>query len=225
MDLEDLKRRWEDQDRKLDAVIRLNASLLRGSTLNKAATATARLARLLLVELILDLGLAVWLGSFIADHVAEPRFLIPAAALDLGVIALLWVCVRQWATLKSIDYSAPILAIQKRLGALRVERVRATQWVLLTAPLVWTPLLIVGMKGLLGVDAYAAFSQAWLVANLAFGVAVIPLAVWIARRSADRMERSPLVQRLLRDLAGYNLNAAIGFVGSLARFEEEEGLA
>ena len=47
----------------------------------------------------------------------------------------------------------------------------------------------------------------------------------LARRSADRMERSPLVQRILRDLAGYNLNAAVGFLGSLARFEEEESPA
>jgi hypothetical protein len=225
MELEDLKRRWEDHDRKLDAVIRLNASLVRGSALSRAATATTRLSRLLLVELLLDLVLVVWLGSFIADHITQPRFLIPALALDLGAIALVRVYVLQWAALRSLDYSAPIVAIQKRLGALQVQRVRAVKWVLLTAPLVWTPMLIVGLKGLLGVDAYAILPHAWLAANLAFGAALIPLAVWIARRSADRMERSPLVQRILRDLAGYNLNAAVGFLGSLARFEEEESPA
>jgi hypothetical protein len=36
------------------------------------------------------------------------------------------------------------------------------------------------------------------------------------------MGRSPLVQRLLRDLAGYNLNAAAGFLSRLERFAEEE---
>lgn len=55
-----------------------------------------------------------------------------------------------------------------------------------------------------------------------FGVAVIPLAVWISRRQADRMDRSPFFQSLLRDIAGYNLNAAMGFLGSLEQFEEEE---
>jgi hypothetical protein len=74
------------------------------------------------------------------------------------------------------------------------------------------------------VDAYAIFNSAWLAANVALGVAVIPLAVWISKRYADRMERSPLLQFLMRDLAGYNLNAATGFLDSLARFEEESCL-
>jgi hypothetical protein len=112
--------------------------------------------------------------------------------------------------------------IQKRMETLRAQRIRATMLTLLGAPLLWTPLLIVGLKGLLGLDAYAILSARYLLANALFGLAVIPLAVWIARRSADRMGRSPLVQRLLRDLAGHNLNAAAGFLSQLERFEAEE---
>jgi hypothetical protein len=141
--------------------------------------------------------------------------------LHLYVIGTLILGVHQWLALKRIDYGAPVLEIQKRLGALRVQRVRATKLILLSVLLLWTPLLIVTLKSLLGVDAYALFSSSWLAANVALGVAVIPLAVWISKRYADRMERSPLVQRLMRDLAGYNLNAATGFLSSLARFEEE----
>jgi hypothetical protein len=108
------------------------------------------------------------------------------------------------------------------MEALRAQRIRATMLTLLAAPLLWTPLLIVGLKGLLGLDVYAIFSARYLLANALFGLAVIPLAVWIARRSADRMGRSPLAQRLLRDIAGYNLKAAAGFLSRLARFEAEE---
>jgi hypothetical protein len=35
------------------------------------------------------------------------------------------------------------------------------------------------------------------------------------------MGRSPFVQRLMKDLAGYNLNAAAGFLAKLSQFEEE----
>jgi hypothetical protein len=225
MEIDDLKRSWEDQSRKLDTSLRLNTTLLRESALNKASTATARLSWLLMAEILLDLVLCVWLGSFNADHYMEARFLIPGIVLHLYAIGSLILGVHQWLALKRIDYGAPVVAIQKRLGELRVQRVRATKLILLTSPLLWTPLLIVGLKGLLGVDAYAIFNSTWLAANLALGVAVIPLAVWISKRYADRMERSPLVQRLMRDLAGYNLNAATGFVSSLARFKEEETLA
>lgn len=221
MELEDLKRSWEDQGRKLDASLRLNTNLLRESALSKASTATARLSWLLMAEILLDLLLCVWLGSFNSDHITEPRFLIPGIVLHLFAIGSLILGVHQWLALKRIDYGEPVVAIQKRLGELRVQRVRATKLILLSVLLLWTPLLIVSLKGLLGVDAYAIFSSAWLAANVALGVAVIPLAVWISKRYADRMERSPLIQRLMRDLAGYNLNAATGFVSSLARFEEE----
>jgi hypothetical protein len=222
MELDDLKRSWEEQGRQLDASLRLNTHLLRESALSKASTATTRLSWLLMAEILLDLVLCVWLGSFNADHITEPRFLIPGIVLHLFAIGSMVLGIHQWLALKRIDYGAPVLEIQKRLGGLRVQRVRATKLILLSVLLLWTPLLIVSLKGLLGVDAYVIFSGAWLAANLALGVAVIPLAVWISKRYADRMERSPLIQRLMRDLAGYNVNAATDFVSSLARFEEEQ---
>lgn len=221
MDIEDLQSRWADQDRKLDASIRLNARLVRESVLGKAATAMTRLWWLLLAELLVDLVAVLWLGSFIAEHLAEARFLLPAAALHLYVIALAGLCVHQMVAIRGIDYGAQVVEIQKRLESLRVQRLRTTKLVLLTAPLVWTPLFVVTLKGFVGLDAYVLFSLAWLAANVAFGAALISLAVWVSKRYADRMERSPLLQRLMKDLAGYNLNAATGFLDSLARFEEE----
>jgi len=225
IDLDDMKRRWEAQDRKLDTVLRLNTRLLQAPVLGKAESAMRRLSFLLWVELLLNFAAALWLGSFLWDHAAEPRFLLPAAVLHLSVIALLAACIHQLVAIESLDYGAPIVEIQKRMEALRAQRIRATMLTFLGAPLLWTPLLIVGLKGLLGLDAYAILSTRYLLANALFGLAVIPLAVWIARRHADRMGRSPLVQRLLRDIAGYNLNAAAGFLSRLERFEAEENHA
>ncbi len=225
MELDDLKRRWEEQDRKLDASLRLNARVLKESVLGRAELAIRRMSRGLLVELLVGLLPLLWLGSFIADHIGEPRFWIPAAALDVCAIALVIALVRLRLAIRSVDYAAPILGIQKRLESIRVRRIRATLWTLALAALAWTPLLIVGLKGFLDVDAYAVFSAGWLVANVLFGLAVLAAAVWVSRRFADRMERSPLLQRLMRDLAGRNLADAEGFLGSLARFEQNEGLS
>jgi hypothetical protein len=218
MELDDLKKRWEEQDRKLDASIRLDTALLRASVLGKTGTAL----RLLVASLVIDLAIALWLGSFVADHVAQTRFLVPGAALLVGVIALAILSVRQIEALSQVDYDAPIVTIQKRLESLRVERIRSVKWTLLLAPLAWTPLLIVAQKALVGVDAYAIFDTAWLAGNVVFGLLVIAVAVWVSRRYEDRMERSPLVRSLMRDLAGYNLNAAAAFLGSLSEFEKEE---
>jgi hypothetical protein len=222
IDLDDMKQRWEAQDEKLDTLLRLNTRLLQAPALGKAESAMRRLSRWLGIELLINFIAVLWLGSFLWDHAAEPRFLLPAAVLHLGVIALLGACIHQLVVIGSLDYGAPIVEIQKRLEALRAQRIRATMLTLLGAPLLWTPLLIVGLEGLLGLDAYAILSARYLLANVLFGLAVIPLAIWIARRYADRMGRSPLAQRLLRDLAGTNLNAAAGFLSRLERFAAEE---
>ena len=222
MDLDDLKQRWEDQDRKLDASLRLNARVLQASTLIKAETALRRLSRLLGIGLFLDLLLVLGLGSFAADHAADARFLIPAVVLGVGVIALAIAAVHQLLAIGRLDFGEPIVTIQRRLESLRLQRIRETQITLLVSPLLWIPLLIVALKGLLGVDAYALLDGRWLAVNVLFGLAVIPLGLWAARRYADRFQGSPVLRRLLRDLAGTNVNAAAGFLAMLTRFEQEE---
>jgi hypothetical protein len=222
MELEDLKRRWEEQDRKLDAGLRLNTRLLQASVLGKAETSLRGLSRLLWFELLTNLLVAFWVGSFLANHLSEPRFLIPAAALHLCVIALLAAGARQLVALKTIDYSAPIVTIQKRLESLRVERIRAVTLTFLFSPLLWTPLMIVALKAFLGVDAYAAFGAPFLIANLLFGLLFLSLAVWISKRYEARMKRSPLIQCLMRTLACNSLASAAAFVRSISEFEKDE---
>lgn len=220
-----MKQRWQDHDRTLDASLRLNAHLLRTTMLGRARTALERLSWLLAVELFGALAALVWLGSFTVGHAGDIRFAAPGAVLALCALALAITAGRQFAALRELDYGQPVLAIQSRLEAMRLERLRGTLAALVLGPLLWVPALIVLMKGALGVDAYALFAPAWIVANVLFGGAVLAGAVWVSRRYADRMERSPRLQRLMRDLAGRNVNHAIGFVDELRRFGREPGSA
>jgi hypothetical protein len=104
----------------------------------------------------------------------------------------------------------------------RVLRVRIWKWTLLLAPLAWIPFLIVGL-GLLGVDAYLILGLPYVAANVLLGLVVILLGLVVSRRTASRMDGSPLVQRLMRDLAGQSLARAESFVSSLERFEKDDG--
>jgi hypothetical protein len=221
MELQDLKNLWAEYDRKLDTSLRLNSRIWRELNLSRVDSALKRLSRLLVFELLMNLAVVMALGWFIAEHAGEMRFLAPALALGLCAVALVIASIRQLAALHSLDYSAPVVAIQKRLEALRIERIRATKWVLLLSPLLWTPLLIVALEGLFGLDAYLFLDGRWLAANLLFGLAFIPVMLWAARRFAGRWQGSPLVQSLMDDLAGRSLVAAAGFLSELSRFEEE----
>jgi hypothetical protein len=216
-----MKDRWAEYDRKLEASLRLNTRMLREINLGRVDFSLKRLSRLLVFELLADLAAVVVLGLFIAGHAGEVRFLAPALLLGVCAVAFVIASIRQLAALHGLDYSAPVVAIQKQLEALRIERLRATKWILLLSPLLWTPLLIVALEGLLGLDAYLFLDGTWLAANLLVGLAVIPLMLWAARRFAGRWQGSPLVRSLMDDIAGRSLVEAAGFLNALSGFEAE----
>jgi flagellar biogenesis protein FliO len=61
-----------------------------------------------------------------------------------------------------------------------------------------------------------------LAVNVLFGLAIIPLAIWVSRKFGDRMGSYRVIQRLMRVLAGYDLNAATGFLATLSEFADEK---
>jgi hypothetical protein len=223
IDLDAFQEKWAEQDRKLDVSIRLNRQLLLAANMNRLRSPLRRFAFFLGLEAFIALAVTMILGQFIYEYWAEPRFVLPAVALHVWVIANVAVSIRQMAMALHIDYDEPIAAIQKQLESLRVLRIRVTQWALLTGQVVWwVPFLIVVLKGCWGVDAYRVFGGTVLAVNVLFGLAIIPLAIWVSRKFGDRMGRSPIIQRLMRELAGYDLNAATGFLATLSEFEDEK---
>ena len=222
MELDALKQKWAEQDRKLDVILRLNQQLLLASKMNRVRSPLRRFAFLVGLGALMGLIGPMLLGQFIYEHWAEPRFLLPALVLHIWVIASLAASIRQIVMALQIDYDKPVAAIQKQLESLRVLRIRTTQWALLTGQVVWwIPFLIVALKGCFDVDAYEILSTGYLLANVAGGLALIPLAIWVSRKFGARTGRSPVMQWLMRELAGYNLNAATGFLATLSAFERE----
>lgn len=222
IDLDAFQAKWAEQDRKLDISIRLNRQVLMAANMNRVRSPLKRFAFFQGVQASIGLAAAMMLGQFLYAHWAEPRFVLPALALHVWVIADVAVSIRQMAMALHIDYDKPIAVIQKELESLRVLRIRCIQWALLTGQVVWwVPFLIVGLEGL-GVDAYRVLSGTYLAVNVLFGLAIIPLLIWVSRKFGDRMGRSPVIQRLMRALAGHDLNAATGFLATLSEFADEK---
>jgi hypothetical protein len=74
------------------------------------------------------------------------------------------------------------------------------------------------------VDAYRVFGLPYIVANLLFGLAAIPILIWLSRRYGPRLAGRPLLKRLADDLAGRNLSAALSYLESLAAYEDETAI-
>jgi|GEM_PF-614963 len=218
MEMDTILASWKEQNEKIDACIRLNRQVISETRLSSAQKAMRPLTFELIVQVSVNLLAIALLGFFSWIHWSDPRFLIPAVILDVYVIALNAQLFRQLILVHQIDYNAPVAEIQKRLALISVERVRGTVGTFVSAPAVWTPLLIVGLKGCFGVDAYRTLGAPWLVANLLVCTAVTITASWLLRRNEAKLNAYPALQRLSRDIAGKSLQSAMSRVAEVQSF-------
>ncbi|MCU0682810.1 MAG: hypothetical protein MUF34_11265 [Polyangiaceae bacterium] len=222
MNLERLREQWAEREAELGAGAGLNRRLLKAATLGRARSSLQRLSAALACELALSALSAVALGAFVHARREQARFALPGALLELGAIALTIAVAEHLAAARRVDPGGPIVATQRRLEALRARRIRHTLRVLLASPLIWPLLVVVGLEGFFGLDAYEVLGAGWLAANAVFGAALVALALWLSRRFGARAGGHPIVRRLARDLAGHNANAAAAFLTTLAEFEGED---
>ena len=220
MELDEVKNLWAQSSGKVEASMRLNVLLLQQLNLNKTATLLGRIQRGLIFELVISVIAVGALAYFGYQHLREPQFLIPAALLYIYALIYLIAVARQLTQVAGVDYDEPVVAIQKRLEELRVARIRTTLFALLFAPLMWLPILIVGTFVLFGANVYEYADPGWLAANALFGLAVIPLAMLVARRYGPRLEASTTMRRLADAIAGQTLSDARASLDSIRRFEE-----
>jgi hypothetical protein len=222
MKLDDLREELRACGAKAENNLVVRRASLREKSLKATGSAMRRLKAYLWLELGLNLFAAFLLGGFMASHL-ELRFLAPAVVLDVFAIAHVVFGARQLVRLGRVTFDAPVVAVQRELETLRMGRILMTKWTLLLGPLLWIPLLVVVLEGFARVDAYAVFDRTWIIANVVFGVAFVPSMLIASKRLVDRFAGSPLLQRLLRDIAGRNLSAAQSFLDELARFEARDG--
>jgi hypothetical protein len=219
-DLDDLRARWAEQDRKLDASLALNARLLRELAVDRTRVALGRFGLRTGADLAVDALLLLAIGSYVASRVGagQWRFAVPGLALAAFVAWSFGSGVLLATRLGGVDYAARVVAIQKQLEGLRVLRIRHRKWIFLCAPLLWPPLFIVGLD-LIGVDAYVGLGWGYILANVAFGAAAIPLLLGLARW--PRLARTRAFRGLADVLAGQSLARARAQLASLAAFERE----
>lgn len=206
MDLETMQERWAEQEKRLEVCLRWNTHLMVRAPLRWFSWGVG-------IGVALQVGLMMAVGRFVLAYGDEARYLIPALGLLAWLGAMTVAGVGQMRLAMGIRYDLPVAALQKQMGALWRLRMQTSRWGLLTGQLVWwVPCVIVGTRGLLGLDPYQIFGWPFLLLNFGFGVVVIPVAI----RVAARFDRSWLA----RQLAGRQLNAVNDFLETIATFEK-----
>jgi len=220
MELDELKTAWTRMESRLDNAETLVLRDVRERKLDKSRSALRRVgwgqaAQILIWTLVIAIVAPFWI-----EHRETPHLL--GAGLVLHAYGVITIClsVLQVLMIGRINYSAPVLTIQRQLAELHRFRIRTTMLLGLPWWLLWIPCTMVGAMWLFGIDLYAE-SPGWIHVSLAIGVAGMLLTVWLARRLADRPPSSGTLRRLIDDMASCSLPRAAREMDDLARFERE----
>ncbi|MFT3727381.1 MAG: hypothetical protein QM759_06135 [Terricaulis sp.] len=226
MDLEDLKAEWDKRDAQLQRTLQAQTAMLRGITIERELRKLRRHGAMNVLELIVYVGFVIFFGATLASSWGRWTVFVPALCLDIWTVAMGALTFAERARLAQVDFSAPVLDIQKRLATLRAERARAFQWAFLTGQILWwTPFVLVLFWALLRVDLLAASTsvQSFVGINIAVGLLFIPVLLLIAHRLGPWLANSNVGRSVLDSVTGRDLTEARAIAARLAQFEAEVG--
>jgi hypothetical protein len=217
--LEELRHEWSDRSRRLDERLRVSAQLLRDDWIERQRGRVRKVGPFGRFNFAVYIAALALLGHFLGTHANQPALFVTALIMGIWVIATGIAHMRQQQAVRNLDFGLPILELQARIESLRIARIRSFNLALLTGQIVWWIPLVVVVAGAFGANLYLSprfrIFAAW---NLAFGIAFIPLAIWLSRRYGERLSRSSIGRHIADSISGRDLAIARDLLEKLRRF-------
>lgn len=220
MELDEMKQAWQQLSQRLDRQYALDAQLFRVSQMDRLRRGLQPLVWGQSALILLGVVIAVWGIRFWSAHLHIWQAMACGIAMQaFGTLSIIFPA-RVIAMVRTIDYAAPVLEIQRRIAALRAWRVKVEAPVFgVLGSIIWIPaMLMLAQYGMdrTGVDGWGQLSGSspWLVFVGVASVAVTGLLYLIVCKLGRR--------RWLEDsIAGNSVKRAEVMLGDIARFERE----
>ncbi|WP_374437889.1 hypothetical protein [Inhella sp.] len=220
MNLDDLRSEWAERDAALARGPAPDAQRLLQTLRQQAERASRRMGWFDIYEWVAGSLALVLLSAFLWTHGRDPVLAAMALAMVLWCLIFLVLNVRRRRAQRALDWAQPVLDLQRRFEALRLERLRLFKWALLIGQLVWyVPFLVVGVKALTGVNLVETAPH-FVVSQLLIGLLFIPLAIGLARLLPARWWKHPRLRALADQLAGRDIVAGRRYLEQLQAVEE-----
>lgn len=204
MELDDLKRAWEQYDKKLSENLKFNEALFRKLNLDKSRREMRAPLNFELVNAVMAGVFILFACSWTIQFGHERIYLISGVLSILSLITMLGFALVKIKRLTRIDYyNAPVIELQKSLLRFKESYFRLKRIEILLFPFYVVILLPLFAKGLRNVDFLADPTRFVIAIALAVGIG-LPIALWIYKYLYER-----------------KIKNTTQFLAELNRFEEE----
>jgi hypothetical protein len=209
VELDDLKPLWAALDKSLV----IQERLLRETLLRKVRFAQVPYVLGRVLEIAFCVALLLAFAPVIARHVSELRYLligVPMVALTLAITAV--GC--HSLSLVGLDYGGPVAQLQARVARLKRLEYQAFAWALFGGTVFWLPAFLIVFEAVTGYPALANVDLAWLIGNLAVGLALLACGLVLAKRFATN-------SRVVDAVTGRSLRRVEQYLDELAQFQRD----
>jgi len=184
MELDDMKLAWQTLDRRLDLQNALFLHQFKQDRLDKTRSRLRRLYWGEIVQILFGDAL-IYFGIMSTIHYHDIPHLLACSLFMLayGLLTVIFGGVTI-GRISRIDYTAPVVEIQKRVGALDRTYAMASLYLGLPWWFLWIAIFVLEMKANLGIDLFITL-PAFIWINAVIGVAGFAATVWyLCRRNA-----------------------------------------
>ncbi len=143
MELDDLKLAWQTLDRRLAQQNALNLYQFKENKLAKVKSGLRPLMLGQTIQLSTGVLMMMLFAPFWVEHIATPHLLVYGLSLHLYALMLVIYAARDLHMIGNIDYSAPVVSIQKQLAQLRSWHLRMGPIFAFSGCVIWIPLVLV----------------------------------------------------------------------------------
>jgi hypothetical protein len=217
-ELDDLKAAWQTVNRNLERQNSLIFHQIKETKLRSFRAGFQPLVVGQIIQLIAGVLLAIFGGGFWVDHVRVPHLMFCGLSVHAYGIMFIVFAARDLFLISQLDYTAPVVALQKRVAQLRAWHTRAAFWFAVVGCLIWIPVLLI-LFYKLGADVWMRKPG---VISWFFISGLVPLAIFVGVVMWSRRPgREKFAQSLEKNSAGRSVNRAQAVLDEIARFEAE----
>lgn len=219
MNLDELKPAWNELERRVIAQQTVIDELLLKQTSRDVQKSIKPLMFGQIAQIVIGVALAGLGAQFWIPRTGISLFLVSGLITHLYGVALIINGIRVLRKVLAVDFSSPVLVVQK--GIAEIESTYVTSGWVLGLPwwLLWIPISIVVLT-FAGIDLLRVEPSTWLIPNIVIGVLGMVATVFGYRYL--RSTANPEIQsRLDRMVAGASIQEAKARLADFEQFERE----